>query len=239
MKYTRYDLKREKSIKSFVIFTCIIFATAFILGTFIFKVIFKTSGNLNSNTASTAFQNKIHNDSNSNSVVDGKSVKFIVVQGGVYKDKNNAIQEKNLLTKYGVPFSIQDSDKTKVFLGIFQEDIGEKMMKSLTDQKVDNSKVVFTIKKDDLCNAEIAEIINANLQILNKLLEQDVKSIQTDGLKKWCSSLKCGEDEKRDNKLVLKELEEHVSKLPKEIEKDKVEENYTYIFNVLKKVNCN
>ena len=111
------------------------------------------------------------------------------------------------------------------------------MMKSLTDQKVDNSKIIFTIKKDDLCNVEIAEIINANLEILNKLSEQDVKSIQTDELKKWCSSLKSEKMENSNNKLVLKELKEYVSKLPKEIEKDKAEENYVYMFKVLKKVN--
>ncbi len=238
MKYTRYDLKRDKSFKPFVIFTCIILAAAFILGTVIFKVIFKTSVNLSDNATNTISQNKIKNTSNKgNSAVDGKYTKFIAVQGGVYKDKNNASEEKSLLTKYGLPFSIQDSDKTRVFLGIFQEDAGEKMMKSLTDQKVDNSKIIFTIKKDDLCNVEIAEIINANLEILNKLSEQDVKSIQTDELKKWCSSLKSEKMENSNNKLVLKELKEYVSKLPKEIEKDKAEENYVYMFKVLKKVN--
>ncbi|ADK13788.1 MULTISPECIES: hypothetical protein [Clostridium] len=240
MKYTRYDLKREKSTKSFVFFTCIILAAAFILGTFIFKVVFRTSGNLNDNTASTVSQNKVQNTSDkSSSAVDGKSTEFIAVQGGVYKDKNNAAEEKSLLAKYGFPFCIQDSDKTRVFLGVFQEDVGEKMMKSLTDQKIDNSKMAFTIKRDDLCNVEIAEIINANLEILNKLSEQDVKSIQTDELKKWCSSLKSEKTENGNNKLVLKDLTEYVNKLPKEITKDKAEENYMYIFNILKKVKSN
>jgi hypothetical protein len=240
MKYTRYDLKREKSTKPFVFFTCIILAAAFILGTFIFKVGFRASGNLNQNVANAVSQNKVQNTSDkSSSAVDGKSTKFIVVQGGIYKDKNNAAEEKSLLTKYGFPFSIQDSDKTRVFLGVFQEDVGEKMMKSLTDQKVDNSKMAFTIKRNDLCNVEIAEIINANLEILNKLSEQDVKSIQTDGLKKWCSSLKSEKTENGNNKLVLKDLMEYVSKLPKEITKDKAEENYIYIFNILKKVKSN
>ena len=97
--------------------------------------------------------------------------------------------KKHLLTQYGTPFNVTEDSKTRIFLGIYIESQGEQIMKSLTEQKVDNSRILFTINKNDLCDAEITEIINANIQILNKLAEKNVKGIQTDELKKWCSSL--------------------------------------------------
>lgn len=236
MKYTRYDLKRDKSTMTFMILIFIILLSAFILGTFIFQVIIKDSSNLNYGSSSSNSQNKTADASQGDSALKNNYIKFIAVQGGMYKDKNNADEEKKLLAKYGLPFCTSEADKTRVFLGIFLEGNANKVIKSLTEQKVENSKMVFTINKDSTCNTEIAEIINANLEILTKLSAQDVKSIQTEELKKWCSSLENKEEENNKNKLILKELKEYINKLPKEMAKENSEENYIYLFNILKKM---
>lgn len=236
MKYTRYDLKKDKSTKTFMILIFIVLFSAFILGTFIFQVIIKSPGDLNYTSTS---KNKTESESGSSSILKNEDVKFAAVQGGIYKDKNNAAQEKEVLSKYGLPFYITESDKTRVFLGIFTEDNADKIMKSLGSQNVETSKMVFTIKQDGTCNTEIIQIVDANLKVLNKLSAEDVKSIQTAELKKWCSSLAEGETGDYKNKSVLKQLKEYINKLPVEITKDNSEGNYIYIFNLLKKVAAN
>ncbi|MFL0195764.1 hypothetical protein ACJDU8_09345 [Clostridium sp. WILCCON 0269] len=227
MRYTRYDLKKDKDTKIFIISILTLFFMAFVIGTFVFKVIIKNTGNFGENISESQVER-----ANSNS----KYVKFIAVQGGVYRDNNNANAEKNLLAKYGLAFCITDSDKTRVFLGIYPEENGKQIMESLTSQKIDNTHMIFTVNQNSSCNVEITQIINANLKILNKLSESDVKSIKTEDLKKWCSSLKDVESNDNNGKLILKELKEYINKLPQEIEKSNGEQNYIYIFNVLKKV---
>lgn len=238
MKYTRYDLKRKNGNKVFIFIMLLIFVLAFVFGTVIFKVIMRNSGGVStgntdiSNISETKNSTKATDGTNSNS----KVIKFVAVQGGIYKNKENVEAERSILNQYGTPFNIIEDNKTRVFLGIYVESQGEQVMKSLTEQKIDNSKMLFTINTSDLCDAEIAEIINANIQILNKLGEKNVKAVQTDDLKKWCTSLnKVNSNSK--NISVLNEIKDHVNKMPKEITKDKAAENYEYIYVILKKIN--
>lgn len=234
MKYTRYDLKRGKENKAFFTIIFLILMLAFVFGTIIFKLFIKnpissTTGNIDQ-VSDSKDKNKSSNSTNNNQITN-----FIVVQGGVYKTKENAEAEKALLAQYGTPFVINEGDKTRIFLGIYTEKQGEEIIKSLTEQKVDNSKMLFIVNNDDLCNTEILEIINANLQILNKLAEKNVKAIQTEELKKWCLTLKKVDKESK-NISVLNDIKEHVNKLPKELTKESVSENYSYIYGVLKKL---
>lgn len=238
MKYTRYDLKRKNDNKVFIFIMLLIFVLAFVFGTAIFKIIMRNSGNLDTggNSTSSISQAKDSTKATDGTTGSNKIIKFIAIQGGIYKNKDNVEAEKSILNQYGTPFNITEDSKTRVFLGIYAESQGEQIMKSLTEQKVDNSKMLFTINTTDLCDAEIGEIINANIQILNKLGEKNVKAVQTDDLKKWCVSLnKVNSDSK--NIAVLNDIKDHVSKMPKEITKDKAGENYEYIYGVLKKMN--
>ncbi|WP_333860052.1 SPOR domain-containing protein [Clostridium sp.] len=223
MRYTRYDLKKENGVKFFIAVLLMIFFLAFVIGTFVFKVIVKNAASFSSNNV------KVSNPSN-------KYIKFVAVQGGIYKDKNNADAQKNLLSSYGIPFSIVDSDKTRVCIGVYTDENAKQIMDSLRKNNVDNTKIVFNVYQNDLYNVELIEIINANLKILNKLSESDVKSIKTDELKKWCASLKDVKGSNNDSKLILKEIKEYINKLPEEIEKKDGEQNYIYIFNILKKI---
>lgn len=236
MKYTRYDLKRDNGNKAFIAVILLILVLAFIFGTIIFKLFIKSPINSSikndsiSNTSNQKADTKSSNTSN-----NSKVTKFVVVQGGIYQSKENADEERNLLMRYGTPFTITEDSKTRVFLGMYTEEQADRITKSLTEQKVDNSKMTFTLNNNDLCDVEIAEIINANIQILNKLAEKNVKAIQTDELKKWCAALKKVDKDSK-NILVLKDLQDHVSKMPKELTKESVAESYTYLYNILKKV---
>lgn len=236
MKYTRYDLKRGKDNRTFFTVIFLVLILAFIFGTIIFKLFIKSpiSSNANNNDVTQISNNK-DKSKPSDSMSNNQSTNFIAVQGGIYKSKENAEAEKTLLSQYGTPFAVTETDKVRVFLGIYTENQGEKIMKSLTEQKVDNSKMLLSVNTNDLCDAEILEIINANIQILNKLAEKNVKAVQTEELKKWCSALKkVSKDSK--NISVLNDIKEHVNKMPKELTKENVQENYIYIYGILKKM---
>jgi hypothetical protein len=215
-----------------------IFVLAFVFGTVIFKVIMRNSGTINTGNTNSSNISEVKDSVKTTDSTTGsnKIFKFIAIQGGIYKNKENVEAERSILNQYGTPFNIIEDSKTRVFLGIYAESQGEQIMKSLAEQKIDNSKMLFAISTNDLCDAEIVEIINANIQILNKLGEKNVKAVQTDELKKWCTSLnKVNSDSK--NISVLNDIKDHVSKMPKEITKDKAAENYEYIYGVLKKMN--
>lgn len=236
MKYTRYDLKRGKDNKALFTGIFLILVLAFFLGTIIFRIFIKNpiTSNANTNNAAQISDSKDKNKP-SNSTANNQVINFIAVQGGIYKSKENADEEKTLLSQYGTPFTVNEDDKTRIFLGIYTGEQGEKIMKSLTEQKVDNSKMLFIVNSTDLCDAEILEIINANIQVLNKLAEKNVKAIQTEELKKWCSSLRKVDSESK-NVSILNDIKEHVNKMPKELTKENVGENYIYIYGVLKKI---
>ncbi|WP_446898697.1 hypothetical protein ACSVC9_01895 [Clostridium sp. LBM24168] len=232
MKYTRYDLKKGKGTKTFIFMIAMILITAFIIGTLASKIFLGDNDR-------TMFQNTDKTISSQSSdkkaIADGSEVKFTAVQGGVYKDKNNAMKEKQLLSKYGTPFTVEDNGKVRIFLGIYTAGNVKSVTKSLVEQKVDNSSMDFTIKKDNLCNTEIVEVINAYLQVLNKFSDKDVEYVKTDDLKKWCSSLKeVNEDNK--NFILLKDLKNHIKGMQENITLNNCEENYIYIYNILKKI---
>lgn len=240
MKYTRYDIKKKKNdgVILILVLTIILFSS-FIIGT-IASNLFLKGKNIGQehplpgkNAIET--QNKNVKDTGSESTKQVKSEKYLVVQGGMFQKKENIDATKNILAPFGNPFLIQDSKGTRVLLGIYNEENGLKAMKALTDKGIENSKMVFQIESNDLCTTEITGIINADLEILTKLTEKNVKSIQTDEIKKWLSTLAAA-DSKSKNYAILQDLIKYINNLPKDLTKDKCADNYIYIFNTLKKL---
>lgn len=225
MKYTRYDLKRQKNGgKILILILALVILLAIIIGTIIYKII-AANPNINSKS-STNNSTVIKNNSNS------KIIKFIAVQGGMYANKNNIGSEVDILKPYGNPFTVEQDGKTRVFLGIYNEQDGLNIMKTLTDKKVDNSKMVFQISEADMCDAEIAEIANADIEIIKKLADSNVKAIKTSDFKKWVAALNKVDSSSKHIK-ELNSLKDYMGKLPDEISKDKITENYTFLYSIL------
>lgn len=234
MKYTRYDMKRKRNGNfTFVFIMAATLIFAFVIGTAIFNLLFKNA----------AVNEVIPKPSKSASEVTKTSeksiVKYIAVQHGMFLKQENIEQGKNKLVPYGNPFTISEDQKgTRIFLGIYNEAEGIKAIKTLTDKGIENSKMTFEINTAlSPCEEEISAVIDAELTILSKLSDNNIKSIPTEELKKWCSTEVKEVDKNSKNINVLNELKEHVNGLPKEISKDKVPECYVYIYNVLKKIN--
>lgn len=231
MRYTRYDIrKRNKSNFTFFLIITLVLVLAFILGTVIFNLV-SPSNIKKSNTITKDNTNVVKSKDNKSN-----SSNYIIIQRGIYAKKENVSGVLNSLKPYGNIFTIEDNGKTRVFLGIYEEDEGIKLMKKLTDNKIDNSKMTFVINKKDLCDAEISEIITAYIKVVNKLSEKDVKSVKTEEIKKWVSSLDKVEKDSSNIK-TLNNLKEHINKLPKDLTKDQSSKSYIFIYNILKEVN--
>lgn len=225
MRYTRYDLKKKSNKKNnkknkyfYVVFISMLIM-AVILGTIVSKFTIKNAVAWKTET-------------NTN-ISSSKPAKYVAIQGGIYANIDNANKEKNVLSTFGNPFMIKEGDKNRVFVGIYSEDTFENIIKTLNDSKKSNSKMVFTLKRNNLCDSEIAEIISANIKVLSKLTESDVRAIKTQDFKTWTASLK-KVDTSSENIKSLDELKDYVGKLPNEITKDKAADNYVFLYNILK-----
>jgi len=222
MRYTRYDLKNKNKKKHHyisVVFVLML-VLAIILGTIVSKFTIKG-----------AAPQKTEANTNSSS----KPIKFAAIQGGLYANIDNANKEKDVLASFGNPFMIKEGDRNRVFLGIYSEDSFDNIIKTLNEKGKSNSKMVFTLNKNNLCDAEIAEIISANIKILQKLTESDVRAVKTQDLKTWATALKKADDSSKNIK-ELNELKDYIGKLPTELTKDKAADNYVFLYNILKNI---
>lgn len=234
MKYTRYDLKKDTKKRPFVFMVAFILAGAFLIGTAASELFLNNYGKNQSTNVSSVVKS-VSKGKSDRTAVDGSEVKFTAVQGGMYKNSGNAYKERDSLSSCGTPFIVKEDGKIRVFLGIYGSDALKNVETLLKSKSIDSSNMNFSIKKSDLSNTEIIEILNANLQILNKFSDINVKYIKTLDLKKWCSSLK--ETDKTDkNFKVLSDLKKHTAGLEEKLSRDKSQENYIYIYGELKQL---
>jgi hypothetical protein len=231
MKYTRYDMKRKNNsnlVLAMVLLSTLVFA--FLIGTVVSNVLYKHSS-------------KIDEGAKPNNVVDvvnknetKKITKYIAVQGGMFRESSNVDKAKNTLSVYGNPFTIQEQNGTRVLLGIYSEEEGINLMKQLTEKNIDNSKMTIEINSSsNLCDEAITAAINAELGVLSKLSDKEIKSIKSGALKEWMLTLQ-EIDKSSKNIVLLEEIKAHINALPSEIEKDKVPEYYSFLYGFMKKI---
>lgn len=239
MKYSRYDLRVEKKKKMFL----------FLLGILILAILFIIIGHKKDNikpindkadenisvkeTNDSSTEDKKVNDTEQKQSQQADIVKFYTLQCGVFENNKNAVKMKDNLQLYGYPFIVKIDNKYKVVFGIFDEDTLNDGLKLLNDNKQEKARVTYEIKQDCLCNQEITAIINAELQIIKKLGEVDVKSVKTEELKKWVNSMK---DVEKDapNIDILSKLKNNINKFPNEISKNDIESINISLYEALK-----
>ena len=85
------------------------------------------------------------------------------------------------------------------------------------------TKVNINPDLENKASLQIAQIINAQLQIVHSFSDDKAKFVQTNQIKEWCSKLdKVNEEEK--NYKALNDLKNNVQKLPEKITRDNLEE---------------
>ena len=233
MKYTRYDIKRKKKknyYKGIVLISILTLAILIVvvISPFIFRNKDQTTAVDIKNSQGSVSKN-------------AKESNFIMIQIGAFDIKENADKLKLELTKtLGDSYIIQDATKSRVVYGIYPESESTKILKDLTDKKIASSKMTFVIKDNDLCNKEIIGLLDANLKVINYFSSKDIKDppntkIQTDDLKSWTSALKEA-DKKSVNYTILEDVKKHTLNLKKDFSKSDIDENYIYLYGILKKI---
>jgi hypothetical protein len=236
LRYTRYDYKKKNKELFNLVFVLVgVLVVAFVLGSGIYSIFLKPINNvgevLNIKGAETI---KVDESDKNSQVSNG--IKFVGIQSGFFKQKENADALKKDLSNCVNPFTIEDGEGIRIMAGIFNEEDSEKVIQVLNQNGLPNTKIIFSINKADLCDAEIAEIISGNIKILTKLMEKEVSAVQTDDYKNWIAGSIENVDAKSKNYSSFEEYKNYITGLPKEFGKEKVEENYLYIYNLLKKI---
>ncbi|MCR3758245.1 hypothetical protein [Clostridium felsineum] len=226
MRYTRYDFKHKKSSSiPFLICLIIVLTLSFIIGSFIFKTFIKVIGTPGGqkNTSSTYDKKENMNE------------KIFVLQCSADSKKENADGVLKNLVSIGNPFEVKDKGYYKVIYAICNEKDYSTYEKIINDNKVVSNRFTIAFDKKDSDDDELYNIVSGYLEIINKLRDKDVKSVQTASLKKWCSNLS---DSSKDykNYAVSNEIKNHIKSIPGEINKDNVSEQEVFIYNELSKI---
>ncbi|MCY6370754.1 SPOR domain-containing protein [Clostridium ganghwense] len=241
MKYTRYDLKKKNNnLILFIIIIIGILILAFVSGTIISDIFIKGAGDnkVKKNTQNEVQMKQI-NEKGDNKNLQQPSLSdissFVAIQCGAFSNKDNAQALKIELSKFGKAFSVEEEEKIKVILGIYSEKECSNIINSLKNDKKEYSRVKFELEPKDPCDMQICEMIDANLQIIHKLYDNKVKSVQTKQIKEWVSNLKNVDKNSTNYKLFLS-LKDNINKLPEEISKDEIDKQNIFIYNVLKEI---
>ena len=233
MKYTRYDYRRKKEDKTAAIVMFIsIVLTAVLLGTTLSSLFIKGSGGAVPKENKDSVSEKVQE---TNAVESNTSTSFIVIQGGYYGVKDNAEAQKEKLKVVVNPFMIEDNGKYRVLAGIFNISEYEKVVKKIEENGLDKAKITYDVEVNDQSVYQITEIIKGHLKILTTLIDSTVTAVKTEDFKTWIGTLS-NTEEKNQHYQLLDEYKKYINSLPEEITKEKVEENYTYIYEVIKKI---
>lgn len=174
------------------------------------------------------------NDFKINEEIDntaGADYKYIVIQGGLFKNKDNANKVFERLKPYGAPFIINENASFRVLLGFFTESSGETMKNKMNKDDVANSKTAYVIKGDNLCDQEIGKIIDGLIQIEENLLSDNISAVKTDEFKKWVKELK-EPDLSSANYNSLVKLKDLVSAMGDKLTKAELEKSNNLIYQV-------
>ncbi|HEY8893029.1 MAG TPA: hypothetical protein VIM70_22645 [Clostridium sp.] len=240
MKYTRYNYKPPKKRNNFIIIITLTLIAAIALGTIFSKLL---PNNSVTNAENKTTKVTLDKDSTANAqsvdvsnVISQTNIKdYVAIQCGVFSTMERALIVKNSLATFGAPFIIVEGKLNKVFLGVYPKDGIDTIIKQLQTAKTTYVKINLQLNGKDSTSAQVNEIISADVKILNKLSEKDVKAYTTVAVKKWMGSLE-GADVKSTSYSNLTQIKAYLTALPAEIKKEKTEEGYIYIYNFINKL---
>ncbi|MBW9169813.1 SPOR domain-containing protein [Clostridium estertheticum] len=241
MRYTRYNYKAPKKNNNFIIVITLILIVAIALGTIFAKLLPNNSKIASADNKVTKISLQKDTKTNKVSVDDSKDKsqndikEYVALQCGVFSKMESALILKKSLAEYGTPFIVVEDKLNKVLIGVYPKGGADSIIKQLTAKKITYSKINFQLEGKDLTSAQTNEMISADIEILNKLSEKDTKSVQTVKLKKWMTTL-TGADTKNKSYASMTTIKSYLTALPEEVNKDKTEDGYIYIYKFIKKL---
>lgn len=237
MKYTRYTYgskKRGGKGKNALIIIGLL-VVAIVTGTVFSKLLIKNNIK-ESSVDSKSIVSKDEKEGKELKQADGQNKpKLYAIQCGYFAKKENVDDLLGKLkAKYG-GFMVEEGDKFRVFVGIYEEGKVEEKIKELSAEGFNAMKVDITSKPSKDSYNIIYEISAAQIKLLNKLDDKNIKSINTDELKKWVGDIKAPSEGDAYYK-QFNETKNIAVNLPKDLTKDKKDDVYKGIYSILKSI---
>lgn len=237
MKYTRYTYggkKRGGKGKNTLIVIGLL-VVAVVTGTVFSKLLIKDNIK-ESGIDNKSIVNKDEKERNDVKPAEGQNKpKLYAVQCGYFAKKENVDELLGKLKpKYG-GFMVEEGDKFRVFVGIYEEGKVDEKIKELTGDGYNAMKVDITAKPSKDSYNVIYEISAAQIKLLSKLDDKNIKSINTDEFKKWVGDINVlGEGDAYFKQ--FSDTKNMVMALPKDLTKEKKDELYRSIYSILKSI---
>lgn len=263
MKYTRYDLKNKKNnLVFFLSVISIVLVLALVFGTIISKLFIK-GNNDNAVIKNVSKENTLKKDSTkqdvakqnvvkqdvankdskktenksykSNRALESDITNYTIIQCGVFSKKENAEILKKQIKKFGEAFVVNEDNKFKTILGVYNKEETEKIVKIFENSKKEYVKTNIVITPKDKCDIQICELLDASMQVVHKLSQEDVKGVKTKELKTWTENLE-NIDKSSTNYSLLVSIKNNINNFPETLSKENVIKEKSFIYNTLKKM---
>lgn len=232
MKYTRYTYGgKKRGIKgknALIIIGLLVvaIATGTIFSKFLIKDNIKESGIDNKSVVNKDEKELKQGDSQN-------KTKFYAIQCGYFAKKENVDDLLGKLKAKHGGFMVEEGGKFRVLVGIYEEGKADEKIKELSGDGFNAMKVDITSKPSKDSYNAIYEISAAQIKLLNKLDDKNIKSINTDEFKKWVGDVKVPSE----SDVYYKQFNEVKNigvNLPKDLTKEKKDELYKSIYSILK-----
>ena len=226
MKYTRYDYNKKRK-SNFGLSLIIVI----VLGTLIGAGVFKLSGNgMNNliNNNKQVSENKGGDTAETNGEISEKC--YVAIQCGVYKNQENANSVIASIPSDFQSFMVEEDGKYRIIAGIFEKSEVETKVNELNTASINNFSIKYNINEKDNNGLIISEIINGYLQIVNKVSESEIQSVNTSEFKEWVRNIS-GNSENE----TVKEMVNMTNNLPDEYKKENNVEVMKTLYKLLSK----
>ena len=221
MRYTRYDY-RKKNGGGFFLWLILVIILALAIGMVFFKFFF--------NGKSIKNPLDLGNNPKEEMPIEAEGNTFKIIQCGLFSKEENAKATLTTLPGGLSGFVVEDEGKFKVMVGIYTDDNGSKKAEELTKASINNFAIKCVIPCKTTEEKVQAKVVEGYLQIINKIEENDVKSIKTSEFKKWT--------EETINKIEnpseeLQALVKNIRELPEEYKRENVESSNEVLYNFI------
>ena len=217
MRYTRYDYKKKKG-DNFLFWLIFIIALSIVIGIGGYNIIL--NGNLFYNSKEDKAQGQVTEDYKG----------FVLLQCGVYNNKDNANTLIKSIPSNYLAYLVEDGGNYKIMIGPYLEEEGQTKSTELQGAGINNFRVKCKIPITDSNTKAEAEIIQGYIKVINKLLEKDVKSINTIEFKEWVSN-RVKDINNKDQE--LQKIIDNVNKMPEEYKKENINDSLSLLYGVL------